>query len=155
MNGCFFCDRRQGQAPIIGGAIYEDDLVYACHVQEGDEPTYLGNLTIETKRHTPDFGEVTDAEAQAIGLLTARLSRALKACCGAERVYAYTFGEAVPHFHLFITARYPGTPPDYWRLGVTQWPDAPRGVPAEVAALCERLRQSLSEMSETPSAGPA
>ncbi len=50
--------------------------------------------------------------------------RALKACTGAERAYTAFFGEAVPHAHIYVTARYPGTPHEYWRMDLEQWPDA-------------------------------
>jgi diadenosine tetraphosphate (Ap4A) HIT family hydrolase len=60
-----------------GGPIYEDELVYAHHAHFDDGPIYLGNLVVETKRHTLDYADLTRAEAQAIGLLIARLSCAL------------------------------------------------------------------------------
>jgi hypothetical protein len=40
----------------------------------------------------------------------ARLSKALKTCTGAEKVYVEAYYEVVPHLHLLLTARYPGTP---------------------------------------------
>jgi histidine triad (HIT) family protein len=144
MQRCLFCDIQQGVTPPTGGPIYEDELVYAHHSHFDDGPAYLGSLAIETKRHIPDFTEVTPAEAQAIGLLIARLSRALKACTGAEKVYVEFYAEVTPHLHLFLTARYPGTPNDYLRWNVGHWPDAPRGGVPEIAALCERLRTTLA-----------
>jgi diadenosine tetraphosphate (Ap4A) HIT family hydrolase len=40
----------------------------------------------EPKRHVPGLEGLTDTEAQALGLLTARLSRALVATEGADHV---------------------------------------------------------------------
>ncbi len=140
---CLFCQIQQGLVPVTGGPVYEDELVYASHYSHDGEPVYLGYLIAQTRRHVPTFAELTDAEAQAIGLLVTRLGRALKSSTGAERTYVVFFGEVVPHLHVLLTARYPGTPPEYWRSQVYAWPDAPRGGPTEIAALCERLRASL------------
>jgi histidine triad (HIT) family protein len=140
---CLFCQIQQGLVPVAGGPVYEDELVYASHYSHDGEPMYLGHLVVQTRRHVPTFAELTDAEAQATGLLVTHLSRALKTCVGAERTYVVFFGEVVPHLHVLLTARYPGTPPEYWRSQVYEWPAAPRGGPEEIAALCERLRASL------------
>ena len=144
MERCLFCDIQQGLIASVGGVLYEDDLVYAHHYHFGEEPTYLGHLLIETKRHTPDFAELTPTEAQAIGLLIARLSNALKACTGAEKVYAVFYGEVTPHLHVHLTARYPGTPAEYLRWNIEDWPGAPRGNADQIAALCQRLRSTLA-----------
>jgi histidine triad (HIT) family protein len=147
MTDCLFCNIQQGVTPPAGGPIYEDELVYAHHSHFDDGPVYLGSLAIETKRHTPDFADLTPAEAQAIGLLIARLSRALKICTGAEKVYVEFYAEVTPHLHTFLTARYPGTPAEYLRWNVKDWPDAPRGDVQDIAALCERLRTTLAQTS--------
>lgn len=142
---CHFCQLQRGQLRVTGGFIYEDELVCAMHYADDTEPAYLGYLLVQTKRHAPTFADLTDCEARAIGLLLTRLSRALKACVGAERSYVVFFGEAVPHLHVFITARYPDTPPEYWRSNISAWPDAPRGGPEEICALCDKLRAYLAQ----------
>jgi histidine triad (HIT) family protein len=144
MKECLFCTIQQGVTPPAGGPIYEDDLVYAHHAHFHDEPTYLGHLMLETKRHTPDFTDLTPAEARAIGLLTARLSRALKACTDAEKVYSVFYGEVTPHLHIHLLARYPNTPAEYLRWNLEDWPGAPRGDEQAIAALCQRLRSALA-----------
>lgn len=141
---CFICQKHRGEITIPGGAIYEDHLVYAGHVGSGQESVYLGYLIVEQKRHIPGLAEQTDEEAQALGLLVARLSRALKASEGAEHVYLFVFGDHVPHLHLHLVPRYPETPRTYWGTRVDEWPDAPRGDVAEVSAVCERLRTWLA-----------
>lgn len=147
MEGCFFCDVQQGRTLTIGGPIYEDSLVYAHHWGDSSEagPHYLGHILLETKRHTPDFAALTPAEAQAVGLLITRLSGALKACTGAEKVYAVFYGEVTPHLHVHLTARYPDTPPEYLRWNIEDWPGAPVGGADEAANLCQRLRSFLKE----------
>jgi histidine triad (HIT) family protein len=141
---CVFCAQHQGRALVVGGAIFQDALLYAHHFTERDGPSYLGHLMIESKRHIRGVEQATDREASALGVLVARLSRALVACTGAERVYVESYGEVVPHLHVHLTARYPGLPPEYLRWNATEWPAAPRGGPEDVAALAARLREALS-----------
>lgn len=146
MPNCLFCDVQRDHPPSVGGPVYEDDLVYAYHWDE-EGSGYLGHLALITRRHTPDFADLTPAEAQAVGLLITRLSSALKACTGAEKVYAVFYGEVTPHLHVHLTARYRETPPDYLRWRAENWPEAPRGDANTIAALCDRLRAALAEQA--------
>lgn len=141
---CFICRKQRGEVAIPGGPIYEDDLVYAG-LGEGQETGYLGYLMAETRRHVPGLPDLTDAEAAALGVLVARLSRALRAAEGAEHVYAFVLGDGVPHVHVHVVPRYPGAPRAYWGVHVDEWPDAPHGGPQEIAALCERVRAHLAK----------
>lgn len=142
---CLICRKHGGEVSIPGGAIYEDNLVYAGHAQirEGQTTAYLGYLMVEPKRHAPGLADLMDTEAQALGLLVARLSRALKASEGVEHVYAFVLGHDVSHLHIHLVPRYPGTPRAYWGVHVDEWSDAPRGGPGEIANLCDRLRAHL------------
>jgi len=79
----------------------------------------------EPKRHVPGLPDLTDDEAKALGLLVARLSRALKASEGAEHIYAFSIGDRVPRVHIHVVPRYPGAPSKYWGVHVDEWPDAP------------------------------
>jgi hypothetical protein len=45
--------------------------------------------------------------------------------------------------HVHVLPRYPGAPREYWGVRVDEWPDAPRGGPAEMADVCARLRACL------------
>lgn len=145
MANCEFCAWRERLAESPGGAIYEDDLVLARHAYDGaGEASYLGALVLQPKRHAT-LAELTDDEARAMGWLAARLGRALAACTSAEKVYAYAFGEAYDHLHMFVVARYPGAPAEYVRLRAQEWPAAPRGDERTIAALVERLRASIGD----------
>jgi histidine triad (HIT) family protein len=74
-------------------------------------------------------------------VVVTRLARALESA-GAENVYAFVF-DHLPHHHVHVVARYPGTPKEFSGPQVDEWPDAPRGDVAAVAAFCERLRSML------------
>jgi len=143
MEGCFFCDQQNGRTPVTGGAIYMDDLTYAAHMFNPSDPTYLGYLAVQTRRHVHQWADLTAAEASAIGVLLMRLSRALKSVSGVDHTYVVYYAEVVPHFHALLTARYAGAPEAYWRDKVYDWPQAPKGGATEVAALCDILRTYL------------
>ena len=143
---CLFCDGAHLRAQAPARVAYEDDRFYVTHPLDGDEPTYLGSLMTVTKRHVPSFAELTVDEAQALGLLLSRVSRALKVATGAGHTYAFYFGEGFHHLHVFTVARYDDMPVDFVRLDVERWPDAPRGDAAAVEALCAVLRSELRQV---------
>lgn len=142
---CLLCRKHRGDFIVPGGAIYVDELVYASHAhlpQDGLEQ-YLGWVTIETQRHIPELGDMTDREAERFGRLVARSGRAILAATEAEHVYAFVIGHGIPHLHLHLIPRYPGTPRQYWGQRIDEWPDAPRGDAARIEALCDRIRALL------------
>jgi histidine triad (HIT) family protein len=79
-----------------------------------------------------------------VGWWTTRASRAPREVAGAEHVYAAVIGDAVPHLHVHLLPRFPGTPREYWWTRVDDWPDARRGTIAEIAALVTELRGYLT-----------
>ena len=89
------------------------------------------------------LAELTDEEAKAFGLITSRVSKALKESEGAEHIYTFVSGNGVPHMHMHIIPRYENTPKEFWsptevangtvRLMVTQ----------KNQKLCERLRKYM------------
>ncbi len=89
---CFICQKHKEEIKVPGGAIYEDELVYVGHVHWGEEETYLGYVMIDIKRHIPGLAELTEEEAKAFGLVTSRVSRALKEREDAEHIYAIVSG---------------------------------------------------------------
>jgi diadenosine tetraphosphate (Ap4A) HIT family hydrolase len=130
---------------VPGGIIHDDGLAYAGHILPPElTDVYLGYLMIEPKRHVAGLGELTDEEAAALGMLANRLARALKDSEGAEHVYSFVLGHDVPHLHIHLVPRYPGTPDEFWGVRVGQWPDAPRGDVDEITSVCDRLRRALS-----------
>jgi histidine triad (HIT) family protein len=146
---CFICRKHRGQTTTPGTPIFQDELLFAGHVDfpPGEDRVYLGYLMVEPRRHAPGLADLTVAEAQALGLLVTRLSRALKACEAAEHVYAFVLGDAVPHLHVHLVPRYPGASRAHWGVHVDEWPDAPRGNAAAVTSVCLRLRRYLEEVS--------
>lgn len=150
VTDCFVCRKHRDRGPLIpGGPVAEDELVVVSHLvtpnllgREGTT-TYLGQLVVEPKRHAPGLADLTDAESQRVGLWASRASRALRDVAGAEHVYAMVIGDGVPHLHLHLKARYPGTPREYWWTRVDEWPGTRRGDIDEIGAFVRELRSGL------------
>jgi len=149
---CFVCRKhRDGGSLIPGGPIAEDELVLVSHIVTGDAlgrggtTACLGHLFVEPRRHAPGLADLTDAEAQDVGLWCTRASRALRDVAGAEHVYAAVIGDVVPHLHVHLKPRYPGCPREYWWTRVDEWPQARRGSAGEIEVLVHDLRQYLAD----------
>ncbi len=144
---CFVCRKHQGEIDVPGGIIYQDDLVYVSHqaMGEGQSTAYPGVLFVEPKRHAPGLADLTDAEAERVGLLTSRLARVLQATEDVERIYTAVLGHHVDHLQVWIFPRYRGTPPELWGTGVFQWEDAPKADEDAIRALCQRIRDQLAD----------
>lgn len=139
---CLVCRKHRGEVSVAGGAIYEDDILYVSHAQMwGNETShYLGHVFVEPRRHVAELADLTIEEAQAIGLYTSKLARALMQMESVEHVYSFVIGDGVPHVHVHVIGRYPGAPREYWGAKVDEWPEAPRGGEAEIAQVSARLR---------------
>ena len=147
---CLVCRKHAGDPELVpAGPVAEDELVVVTHLSPWSpghhgEPVYLGHLFVEPRRHAPGLADLTPAEARAVGWWNSRVSLALREVMGAEHVYAAVIGDGVPHLHVHLLARFPGTPREYWWQRVTEWPGAARGDVGEVSALVLRLREHLA-----------
>ncbi len=144
---CFVCSKHRERGALIpGGPVGEDDLVMVSHVVTPDvlgrdgSTAYLGHLIVEPLRHAPGLGDLTDAEARAVGWWCTMASRALRDAAGAEHVYSAVIGDAVPHLHVHLLPRFPGTPREYWWPRVDEWPRPPRRSGRDSAARARAVR---------------
>jgi diadenosine tetraphosphate (Ap4A) HIT family hydrolase len=107
--------------------LHADELAYVGHVHTLRGPTaYRGWLVLEPRRHVPGLADLRVDEAEAIGRLMSRVARVQRDALGAEHVYAFVFGDAVPHLHVHLAPRYEGTPVEYWGARLNEWPEHPR-----------------------------
>lgn len=144
MNDCFICKKHAGNVKTSGLTIFENEYVYVGHIDRNGSPNYLGHLMIDLKRHAPSLGDMTMEEAKSFGMILARVSKALLESENAEHIYSYVMGEAVPHLHMHLVPRYPGTPKEYWGPNaVYDWQQAPMGDHDDVKALCIRMKDYL------------
>jgi histidine triad (HIT) family protein len=150
---CFVCRKHRDRAALMpGGAVAEDELTLVSHIVTPDvlgqdgSTAYLGHLFVEPRRHAPGLADLTDAEARNVGLWSSRASRALREVAGAEHVYTAVIGDGVPHLHVHLIPRFPGTPREYWWTRVDEWPQARRGGVTEITELVAELRSYLASL---------
>lgn len=144
-RGCLVCRELKGDVPVPGGFLLANESVVAFHLPplaDRNPRPFLGHLLIATRRHVARLGELSDAESAAVGQAAARLARSLTDSGGAEWVYSAVVGTGVPHFHLHLFPRYPGTPAELpWH---EEWEKGPHGGADEIAQLVGRLKAWLS-----------
>jgi len=149
-SDCHFCSRLATANSLQDRLVFENDEFHVSHQLEDDGPTYLGLVLIQTKRHATGMAELTAGEAATLGGLIRDVSRALKSCTTAAWTYTFSFTEGFRHVHVIVAARYPGTPKEFVRLAITEWPGAPQGSRAEVEELAGRLRDSMRSFAPAP-----
>jgi histidine triad (HIT) family protein len=110
---------------------------------EGRTP-YRGYLFVEPRRHVAGLADLDPAEATEAGRLVTAAAAALRAVAGADHVYAAVIGHAIPHLHIHVIPRYPGTPREWWWTRLDEWPDAPRVDEVEARRLAARLRPLIA-----------
>jgi diadenosine tetraphosphate (Ap4A) HIT family hydrolase len=144
-DDCPICLKHLRQGPLAAEIIHETELLVASHAPITEQGgVYLGYLFVEPRRHVAELGDLTEQEAEALGLIAMRLSRVLQQAQGAEHIYAAVVGHHVEHLHLHLIARYPDTPPELNWTQVTDWEDAPRGNAVAVSEVAARIRAALT-----------
>jgi len=98
-----------------------------------------GHLLIEPVRHITTPGELTDDEAASLGIAIKNYANLLMQKLDAEHVYVFRINDKVPHFHVHLVPRFPGTPKEYWGYKITEWPAIPRIGLEDVKKLSEKL----------------
>jgi diadenosine tetraphosphate (Ap4A) HIT family hydrolase len=147
---CIFCHRVAEIEKFRDLVVFENPEFLISH-QIGDDGTKaLGVLHFQTKRHVPSLGGLSPHEAEQLGALVARTSRALETVTGAPWTYCFGFTEGPRHVHLVLGARYAALPENYLRLKFAEWPESPRGDRKAIAALCSSLRKEIESPDRPP-----
>jgi diadenosine tetraphosphate (Ap4A) HIT family hydrolase len=79
-------------------------------LRHADPVPVAGWMVLAAREHRSGLDELTAAEAGELGVILSALSQAVRAETGAERKYAITFNEAVPHLHVHVIPRHAGDP---------------------------------------------
>lgn len=147
--GCFVCSKHAGEIEMPGGVIFSDDLVFVSHGKLDDrtQRVYPGLFFIEPKRHVDGLADLTEDEAQRVGLVASWLARALRECAEATRVYSAVAGHHVAHLHMWIVPRYAGAPEGIWGIDLALHPSSPRADEAELQPICDRVRDHVSQQA--------
>ncbi len=140
VGDCLACRANRGELTAPGGVIYDDGR---WRVEHQLAPAVLpGWLILKLLRHVTSLAELTVAEAAALGPLLARLTAALEAETGAERVYSVLLAEAVTHVHFHLIPRRATIPAEQRGPAIFALPaGAPEVACAAIAArIADRLR---------------
>ncbi len=142
-ENCLLCAVAGGEEPA-GGWLVRNDLVSGY--LSGANRQLPGWCQLQVNRHATHLGELTAAEASAVGVAAAALGAAITAATGGDRVYAYSICEASPHFHLVLgppPAVGPGEPRGPALLARVLARDPVLGDAAAAASVAGRLRAGL------------
>ncbi|HEX9039319.1 MAG TPA: HIT domain-containing protein [Ktedonobacterales bacterium] len=96
------CALRQGRAAddhLMRGEVWQDDHWRLTMAYASETP---GFSYLEPRRHITDIAALDGDEAATFGPTLARVTAALKAETGCERVCIYAFGDSIPHLHLHL-----------------------------------------------------
>ncbi|MGY1732479.1 HIT family protein [Geodermatophilus sp. SYSU D01045] len=107
VDGCMLCAVAEADSFFSRTRVWEDDLWRLSVVLRGALP---GFCHLETRRHVPAVTDLDGEEAATFGPVLARSTRAVRDATGADRVYAYVFGDRVPHFHVNLAPHREGGP---------------------------------------------
>lgn len=145
MDGCVSCElikrRDDGLAPPWDAILRTEgwDLAHAYNT------SLEGWLVLVARRHLTAVSQLTDTEAEELGMLIARVSAALEAVTGCEKTYVVLFAEHPDHrhVHVHLIPRAVDLPPEqhgrhiFDRLGVV---DEHRVSETRMNELVRRLR---------------
>lgn len=139
-DDCLICRRQPDVLEPGGTLIYADEYWSVRHSQETN---ILGYLLAESRRHISDLSAASPAEAQTYGQILAAVHSALKVVLPCQRIYTFSLGEAVPHFHLHIIPRLSGLPRAYRGRGILSYPVSPAADSSLVEQVCEKMRKQM------------
>ena len=107
-SDCPLCSGSDMDGALMRTEVWSDALwrLTVAKVSEVAGFSYL-----EPKRHIADITQLDGEEAATFGDTIAVASAAIKKATGADLVYAYIFGDNVPHLHVQLAPhREPGSP---------------------------------------------
>jgi diadenosine tetraphosphate (Ap4A) HIT family hydrolase len=123
--------------------VYQDTHWLLRHARETN---ILGYLVLVSRRHFLDLSEATDAESASYGKVLRTAIKAIRQIVPCERVYTFTLGELVPHFHVHIIPRTSAMPRAFRGRGILSYPTLPAADSQLVEQVAARLRLSLRRM---------
>jgi diadenosine tetraphosphate (Ap4A) HIT family hydrolase len=102
---CLLCRPADADTAFDRLRVWEDDVWRLSVVQRGP---VAGFAHLEPHRHVPYVTELTGDEARTFGGVLAACTRALRDAAGADKTYAYVFGDHIAHFHVNLAPHHPG-----------------------------------------------
>lgn len=154
MEPCFFCELARGTQGW--NILVQDPLTMTVLNGRQHEP---GQCIVFPKRHAATLLDLSAHEAAAIMLAAQRIARSITRLLAPEALLLYQnngvlAGQEVPHFHLHVVPRTPGSdwgvgPPHLARVQERQRPARHDHtvVTDEKLAMVERLRKQVADES--------
>lgn len=124
--------------------VYRDEL-WSCDVPPG--PAAPGWFQLRLRRHCESWGDLSDEEAAAYGIVFRDVSKALVAATGAPRIYTMSFGENHAHLHALVIARPAELAPDQRGMAFLPLRDALIDTP-EALALAARIAARIAGVED-------
>ena len=155
MSDCYTCtlvaQRDAGTAPLWD-SIYRSRYWDVVHSYNTSLP---GWLVLIARRHLTAIDELTEDEAIELGILTRRVSLALKEVTGCVKTYVIQFAEAAkhPHVHFHIIPRMADQPEDrrstkiFGYLGVPEEERVDHGTMNQISVDVRHILHSLAGAS--------
>jgi diadenosine tetraphosphate (Ap4A) HIT family hydrolase len=144
---CFICRMVQGEVQFPENIIYEDNwaLVFLDAY-----PRAYGYTLVAPKEHREQVtGDFTMEEYIELQRLVYRISEAVRAEVGAERMYIYTFGsnQGNSHAHWHVVPLPPGVPYDEQQGAWASWSKGVLRIPKEeMASLAESIGRRVQRI---------
>jgi histidine triad (HIT) family protein len=135
---CPICERQKNSPAIFGN---EDWLV-----RHSAETNIVGYVLIEAKRHFLDMAEATKSECASYGEILQRVTKGIRRMVPAERVYTFTLGEVVPHYHVHVIPRTIQMPRAYRGRGILTYPLEPKADSALIEIFSDGMAKELSRL---------
>jgi diadenosine tetraphosphate (Ap4A) HIT family hydrolase len=133
---CPICDRQKNTQPIFQNEHWVD--------RHSAETNIVGYVLIEAKRHFLDMADATDAESASYGEILQRVTKAIRRLVPAERIYTFTLGEVVPHFHVHVIPRTNQLPRAFRGRGILTYPLQPKADSSLVEIFSDGMAKALT-----------
>lgn len=104
-KACVLCRGKEADADLDRIHVWEDQH---WRLTTSLSSEVLGFSYLEPHRHVPDVTALGGEEAETLGLVLSRVTRALREITKCEQVYVYVFGEGVDHLHLHLAPHHQG-----------------------------------------------
>lgn len=133
---CPICDRQKNTQPIFQNEHWV--------VRHSAETNIVGYVLIEAKRHFLDMADATEAESASYGEILQRVTKAIRRLVPAERIYTFTLGEVVPHFHVHVIPRTNQLPRAFRGRGILTYPLQPKADSSLVEIFSDGMAKALT-----------
>ena len=121
-----------------GAVLWQNDL---CRVVRADEPGYPAFCRVILGRHAREMTDLAPAERSGLMAVVLAVEEAVRETMGPEKVNLASLGNAVPHVHWHVVARFADDP--HFPSPVWCEPRREPIVPAERAAAAARLPAAI------------